>query len=60
MTDKRNNKVSLRFNREDSLKLVSIVTPYIHESMKYKIDVDINYETRVRDTLKMGDDIVQI
>lgn len=55
--DKRNNKFSLRFNTTDSKKFVSIVSPYIFDSMKYKIQHVDKYSPRVPDTLR-GEDIV--
>lgn len=54
--DKRNNKYSLRFLSADSNKLLSIVKPYIHESMLYK--VGITQEPRAPSSTE-GDDIVQ-
>lgn len=55
--DKRNMKVSLRFNTADSKKLASIVEPYMFESMKYKTAHIDKYVPRVQDTLR-GEDIV--
>lgn len=55
--DKRNDKYSLRFNTADSKEFVSIVSPYIFSSMKYKIEHVDKYSPRVLDTLR-GEDIV--
>lgn len=55
--DKRNNKYSLRFNTQDSRKFVSIVSPYMFQPLKYKIDHVDKYIPRVLDTLR-GEDIV--
>ena len=56
-TDKRNDKFSLRFTTQMSRDFVSIVSPYIFQSMKYKIEHVDKYSPRVRDTLR-GEDIV--
>ena len=55
--DKRNDKYSLRFNTTDSRKFVSIVSPYIFETMKYKIEHVDKYSPRVPDILR-DEDIV--
>lgn len=55
--DKRNDKYSLRFNTADSREFVSIVSPYIFKTMKYKLDHVDKYSPRVPDTLR-GEDIV--
>lgn len=55
--DKRNNKYSLRFNTKDSKEFVSIVSPYMFQSMKYKIEHVDKYVPRVRGTPR-GEDIV--
>ena len=34
----KNKYYYLRFNKENSLKLLELISPYIHESMKYKLD----------------------
>lgn len=54
--DKRNNKYSLRFLTKDSQKLLSVIRPYIHESMLYKIGTP--QECRAPFVVE-GDDIVQ-
>jgi len=55
--DKRNNKYSLRFNTKDSKEFVSIVSPYIFQPLKYKIEHVDKYSPRAPDTLR-GEDIV--
>lgn len=55
--DKRNDKYSLRFNTTDSRKFVSIVSPYIFETMRYKIEHVDKYSPRVPDILR-DEDIV--
>ena len=55
--DKRNDKYSLRFNTNDSRTFVSIVSPYMFQPMKYKIEHVDKYTPRVLDTLR-GEDIV--
>lgn len=55
--DKRNDKYSLRFNTKDSKTFVEIVSPYMFQSMKYKIGHVDKYGPRVQDTLR-GEDIV--
>ena len=55
--DKRNDKYSLRFNTADSREFVSIVSPYIFYTMKYKIDHVDKYSPRVPDILR-DEDIV--
>jgi len=55
--DKRNNKYSLRFNTKDSKEFVSIVYPYVFQSMKYKLQHVDKYHPRVLDTPR-GEDIV--
>ena len=55
--DRRNNKYSLRFNTKESKDFVAIVSPYIFQSMKYKLDHVDKYTPRVLDTLR-GEDIV--
>jgi hypothetical protein len=55
--DKRNDKYSLRFNTKESREFVSIVSPYIFQSMKYKVEHVDKYSPRVQDTLR-GEDIV--
>jgi len=55
--DRRNDKYSLRFNTKDSKEFVSIVSPYIFYTMKYKIEHVDKYSPRVPDTLR-GEDIV--
>lgn len=55
--DKRNNKYSLRFNTKDSKTFISIVSPYMYESMKYKIQHVDKYSPRVPDILR-DEDIV--
>jgi len=55
--DRRNNKYSLRFNTKESREFVSIVSPYMFQPMKYKIDHVDKYVPRVLDTPR-GEDIV--
>lgn len=55
--DRRNNKYSLRFNTKDSKEFVSIVFPYMFESLKYKIQHVDKYSPRVPDILR-DEDIV--
>lgn len=55
--DKRNNKYSLRFNTRDSKEFVSIVSPYVFKTMKYKLQHVDKYFPRVLDTPR-GEDIV--
>lgn len=55
--DKRNDKYSLRFNTKDSKEFVSIVSPYMFDTMKYKIQHVDKYSPRVLDTPR-GEDIV--
>ena len=55
--DKRNDKYSLRFNTKESKEFVSIVSPYMFESMKYKIQHVDKYSPRVPDILR-DEDIV--
>jgi len=55
--DKRNDKYSLRFNTKDSKEFVSIVSPYMFNTMKYKIQHVDKYSPRVLDTPR-GEDIV--
>lgn len=55
--DKRNDKYSLRFNTKESREFVSIVSPYMFDSMKYKIDHVDKYSPRVPDILR-DEDIV--
>ena len=55
--DKRNDKYSLRFNTKDSREFVSIVSPYIFQPLKYKIEHVDKYSPRVLDTPR-GEDIV--
>jgi len=55
--DRRNDKYSLRFNTKDSREFVSIVSPYMFESMKYKIQHVDKYSPRVPDILR-DEDIV--
>ena len=57
--DKRNNMYSLRFNTADSRVFVSIVSPYIVPSLKYKIEHVASYPPRVQDILTMDEDIVR-
>lgn len=56
--DKRNDKVSIRFNTKDSNKFVQTVSPYIHDSMKYKIEHVKEYNPRVPSPSLEGEDIV--
>lgn len=49
--DKRNNKVSLRFNTTESKKFVSIIAPYVFPSMKYKIEHVDKYSPRAQSIL---------
>ncbi|PHS02787.1 MAG: hypothetical protein COA78_20300 [Blastopirellula sp.] len=56
--DNRNDKYSLRFNTKESKVFASIVSPYIFQSMKYKLDHVDKYIPRVQDTL-LGEDIVR-
>lgn len=56
--DKRNSKYSLRFNTKESKTFVSIVSPYIFQSMKYKIDHVDKYIPRAQDIQLMDEDIV--
>lgn len=56
--DKRNDKYSLRFNTKESREFVSIVSPYIFQSMKYKIEHVDKYIPRAQSTLPKGEDIV--
>lgn len=37
--DKRSNRFSVRLNTKDSHKFISIVKPYIHKNMEYKINI---------------------
>lgn len=55
--DKRNQKYSLRFNTQESREFVSIVSPYVYASMKYKIEHVDKYIPRVLGTPR-GEDIV--
>lgn len=55
--DKRNDKYSIRFNTTDSKTFISIVSPYVFQSMKYKLEHVDKYSPRVLDTLR-GEDIV--
>ena len=55
--DKRSDKYSLRFNTKDSKEFVSIVSPYMFDTLKYKIEPVDKYSPRVPDTLR-GEDIV--
>lgn len=55
--DKRNDKYSLRFNTKDSKEFASIVSPYMFQTMKYKLDHVDKYIPRVPGTLR-GEDIV--
>lgn len=55
--DKRNDKYSLRFNTTDSRKFVSIVSPYIFKTMRYKLEHVDKYSPRVPDILR-DEDIV--
>lgn len=55
--DKRNDKYSLRFNTKESREFASIVSPYVHQSLKYKLDHVDKYVPRVLGTLR-GEDIV--
>lgn len=50
--DKRSNKYSLRFNTKESREFVSIVSPYMFQPMKYKIEHVDKYAPRVQDTLR--------
>lgn len=47
--DNRNNKYSIRFKTQDSIKFCQIVSKYIIPSMEYKIKDILNYTPRVRD-----------
>lgn len=55
--DKRNDKYSLRFNTADSRTFVSIIYPYMFQTLKYKVEHVDRYSPRVQDTLR-GEDIV--
>lgn len=46
--DKRNNKVSIRMNTQESKKFVSIVSPYVPQCMKYKIEHVDKYSPRAQ------------
>lgn len=61
--DKRNNKVSVKFNTHESKKLASLLSPYIPDFMRYKIEGILSYTPRVRNSQTdnaVGDDIVQV
>jgi hypothetical protein len=55
--DRRSDKYSLRFNTKDSREFVSIVSPYMFEPMKYKIQHVDKYSPRAPDILR-DEDIV--
>jgi len=57
-TDKRNNKVSLRFTTLASKILAKIIQPYVIPSMFYKIEGVLNYSPRVLDSISVDEDIV--
>lgn len=48
--DRRNDKYSLRFNTKDSREFVSIVSPYMFHTLKYKVDHVDKYIPRVLGT----------
>lgn len=52
--DKRNDKVSLRFNTHDSKTLANIISPYFIPCMQYKLDKVDSYTPRVLDPVKNG------
>lgn len=56
--DRRNNKVSLRMNTNDSRKFVDVVAPYMIPSMKYKIEHVEKYNPRVLSSSFEDEDIV--
>lgn len=56
--DKRNNRVSIRFGTHDSIKLATILKPYIFDTLFYKIEDVLNYTPRVLGPVTTGEDIV--
>lgn len=56
--DKRNRKYSIRFNTSDSHKFIDMISKYVPNCMRYKIEHVEKYNPRKPSSLKKDEDIV--
>jgi len=61
--EKEKNFYRLRCNTTEFRKFVEIINPYIHPSMKYKVDIKVgqvvNHNTQLQTDNAVDEDIVQ-